>query len=202
MNASDLSCTENLSANVGKRGPRGIKGITGLPQIHGGVGPNGLQGPSGGSRIDISLQGEEQPYLDFRSERYSKISYMIYPGSTAWGADLSKIKIATAFNKNKVVVGTTMKVTFRVQDITNPLAPAELLSAPLVYSEIATAANLGNTEYNIVQNGDSQNLYTTLANIPTTEALIMVTAKLEYTIPSGVKSKYKPRINLYAIELY
>ena len=197
MEATDHSCIENLSANLGRRGNKGVTGPTGSPGIPGEVGPPGLPGASGTSLIDVSLNYDEGK-ISVTSRNYVPISYLIYPGSTAWDRDILNIKVACSFDKADVNVNDSLKLEIKVIDITNNL---EILSTSLLLSEVINVSNITQQVYSIVTNGDTLNSTTTLQNIPSDEAIFRIDAKA-YKYKPGILVQYAQRVNIYAIELY
>ena len=197
MNAGDLSCTENLSANVGKRGDRGITGPKGSPGTYGPAGVPGQPGPSGSSRIDITMQGEN-PFVSVSSIREQTVAYIHYPGSTSWGGDIQNIKIGCSYNTANIVSGSVLSSEITLVDSTNSL---DILSIPLQYTNIINSTTLGTKNFEIVSLGvPRSNNYVTIQNVPTGPAVLQVKIKTSLTI-NGVVSRTPSTLEVYAIEL-
>ena len=195
MNATDLSCIENLSANVGKRGARGITGAKGVPGTYSAVvGPTGQPGAPGKSRIDIAFRSEAGPVAIANVNFTTAVSYIIFPGTVAWEGLIQKIKVACSIDMSKQPLDGSVKVLIDVEDITLPLTPVSILSAPLEYTREASSS-LGNTIYNIVQNGTGDNLYTTInsSNLPSLESMLRVSVTVE--------SEARAKAYIHAIEI-
>jgi len=200
MEGTDKSCIENLSANLGRRGNKGITGPTGSPGIPGPVGPPGLPGASGTSIIDISLNYDNGK-LPVRTTNYVPISYLIFPGSTAWGRDVLNIKVACSFDKSSVSINDTLRLDIKVEDITNNLNI--LSSGSLLYTEVIDTDNNTQQVYKIVTNGDSLNTLNSIQNIPTGEAIFKISAKATRTYNDFRWAVIRSHtVNIHAIEIY
>ena len=203
MNATDLSCIENLSSNVGKRGERGVTGPAGVPGTYSIVGPPGQPGPSGTSRIDITMQGVE-PFVPIQSTRPTVASYIYFPGSSTWGRDIQTIKVGCSFDKTAVGIldGHTLRSEITLIDSTDTSAPLDIFSQPLKYDYTVTSANRGLKEFQIVEIGDSSSLndYVVIQNVPTGEAILQVRIKT-YILDGSALSTTVPILEVYAIEL-
>lgn len=200
MNGTDLSCTENLSANIGKRGYRGITGPKGRPESYNTrTGPDGQPGADGTSRIDISFSGNDnEAYTEVSSPSASNISQFIFPGSTSWGT-VSAFKLGVSFDYQGWAEGDILTATIEVKT-TGVLSPVSILSAPLTYTVNLTSVNKGLKQFHIVKNGDTENEYTLFENVPTAETLISVYVKTEAT-RAGVVLRGNPKLEIYALEL-
>lgn len=201
ISASDLTNVDNISAEQGRRGYRGITGPQGRPGRNGNQGAPGLPGPSGSSKIDINFQGDTLPYFYVDSSKYKPIANIIFPGTTEWGRDLVKFKIACSFDKNiKYKNFTTLKAYIKVEDITNSLNVTEILSSPLVAFESITGTAASTINYSIAQNGDALNTYTTFQNLPASSAIFRVSVQMASFTP--FESYVDSALNIYAIEIY
>lgn len=202
MNGTDLSCTENLSANIGKRGYRGITGPKGRPESYNTQEvPKGQPGPDGSSRIDLSFSGENgEGFSSISSARAANFSYFIFPGSGSWG-NISKFSLGVSFEipKTRILPGSYLLATIDlVRDVQN-LGSTSLLSSPLVY-RLDIDSNSGSTKkFRIINNGDDQNLYTTIST-PSTESLIKAKCTTQL-ITAGTVNKYVPTLEIYSLEL-
>ena len=200
MEATDHSCIENLSANLGRRGNKGVTGPTGSPGIPGPVGPPGLPGASGTSIIDVSLNYDNGKSIVLATN-YVPISYIIFPGSTAWERDLLNIKVACSFDKSTARSGDTLRLDIKVEDVANNLGI--LSSGSLLYTEVIDISNNTEQVYKIVTNGDTENSNNLIQNIPEGEAIFKISAKATKTSSSFSGSITKAHtVNIYAIELY
>lgn len=199
MNATDLSCIENLSANVGKRGARGITGAKGVPGTNGIQGVKGQPGPDGSSRIDVTMQGAEQ-FVPVQSNRTKTIAYLYYPGSTTWGRDIQSLKVACSFNKG-TIVGRELKAEITLTDKTDINNPLEIFSEALQYNVIVDSTNIVLKEFQIVEIGDSLiNNYVTIQNVPTGKAVLEVNIRA-YAVENGATTLDSPILEVHAIEL-
>ena len=199
MNASDLSCIENLSANQGKRGYRGVTGAKGIPATYGVDGAPGQPGPNGSSRIDITMQGDK-PFMSVAPSRPQTVAYLYFPGSTVWGTSLQNLKVACSFNNVGIKEGYELTANIYLVDMTDALNPVDVLSQPLTYKHTVTSANKGTKQFEIVQIGSSTlNSYTTMQNVPTTGTLLQV--KVETSRSYNNITASAPTVEIYAIEL-
>lgn len=205
ISASDLININNISAEQGDRGPRGITGPKGRPAIYGAQGVPGLPGPSGNSKIDIVLQGETTPYITTYSSRYKSIANIIFPGTTEWGRDLLRFKVACSFDKNSnYPTRTVLSASITLTDVTDPSNHISLLSSNLYVEELLTLQQSGEQIFYIIQNGSPigslDNEYVTLKNLPANEAILRVSVSMESVTSGGVP--VSSGLNIYAIEIY
>ena len=199
MNGTDLSCTENLSANIGKRGYRGITGPKGRPESYStATAPDGQPGPDGTSRIDMSFNGENnEGFTSITSPRDAVFSYFIFPGITAWGT-LTKFKLGVSLDLGSIRLSFGDVVTATIDVKTSD--DTSIFSTPLTYSVTSGPTTNSIKKFHIVSNGDAENLYTTFTSAPFAESLLKVTCSTKIT-NNGELQRGNPTLEIYSLEL-
>jgi hypothetical protein len=99
MATEETKCADNFYLPIGPQGERGEQGPVG-PQGTSGAPQSGIQGPSGGSKIDINLQKGTDPYIQADiAENWFTLAHFIYPGSAVFTPQTWRTAIATFANK-------------------------------------------------------------------------------------------------------
>jgi len=84
MATEETNCAGNFYLPQGPQGERGDQGLIG-PQGYAGNSQQGIQGPSGASKIDINLNKAGDPYVEI-TEPYAfvTLAHFIFPGTNEW----------------------------------------------------------------------------------------------------------------------
>jgi hypothetical protein len=204
MNANEHYCIENSQANKGFKGKPGTPGKSGTPGKQGKDGRVGTKGPSGSRRLDYTFTSGSGNRLLPHGLYASKggnttdiVKYMIFPGTTVFGGDLSKFKIGlgVANTSNTDLSGWTfdIKVYFRSrQASTYSQNIKELLNTPLIHTKSFTSVNQDSVTPVILQTegGNNPGVIIDTANLSTTPIPTTVELIIEpITAPDGIEIK-------------
>tara|TARA_R110002126_G_scaffold127296_1_gene269491 strand:- start:7208 stop:7750 length:543 start_codon:yes stop_codon:yes gene_type:complete len=81
MATEKTNCADNFTLPQGPPGPAGPQGVIG-PQGYPGNTQQGLQGPSGASKIDVNIQERADPYVSLtEQDSFKTLVHFIFPGT-------------------------------------------------------------------------------------------------------------------------
>jgi hypothetical protein len=186
-NATDLNCTDNYSLPQGPRGDRGPTGATGATGATGIQGATGPQGNTGASKIDISVTEDLLAYKEVSSTSYQEMAHFIFPGSTAFGTPFGiRVGWSGILQAANTFTGPEfIRLEMQVEDVTDPANPVVVSSSTVTPS--------GATFEPLIA------LDQTLTNIPTTQAVFKLSARLK-TSAIGLPKGTQPA-RIYALEM-
>lgn len=116
MNANEHYCIDNSTANKGFRGTPGRNGKAGTPGKQGNDGNPGSKGPKGSSKVDIQFQqafgNSALPYAVYQPKGTGMqiVRHTLFPGTTAFGSNLSTFKIGLGIGTKEDLAGWTFQV--------------------------------------------------------------------------------------------
>jgi hypothetical protein len=81
MATENTNCADNFNLPQGPVGPEGPQGVIG-PQGYPGNTQQGLQGPSGTSKIDVNIQENDDAYVSLTDpDSFKTLVHFIFPGT-------------------------------------------------------------------------------------------------------------------------
>lgn len=193
MNASDITCQDNLNSAQGLRGNRGADGPMGPPGLYGNIGPDGETGPVGTERYDLSFsnyiksQDFSHPYFSLNKTWNLHIAYFTYPGSSIFTP--STFSVAAGFQVGNQAEKAELSYEAEIYDFTNRKVVASFSSTPIIAGEYK-GKELGAISINSNINPFS--------NLPSGEAIF--TLRIKVNPPS--EGNVTPTLNIYSFQMY
>lgn len=212
MNASDITCQDNLNAAQGLTGDRGITGAQGGPGRYSSPGIDGTEGTSGSYRVDISFSSIDDdqisnyptevaandldttilrspyilPYKKISATTPTIISNFIFRGTDSYTPTTVDVSVSwdmkTSYNDTGL-----LSAVIQVRDLTNNTIITNDLT---LEQTVADAGYISDATFRILTNTEP------LSNLPATESVFAITANIIYTgIPGAT-------IRVHSFQMY